>query len=47
LNKGAKILYGGRPIDAVPGGHYVTPAIVSAKNHYPVVQQETFAPILY
>jgi aldehyde dehydrogenase (NAD+) len=46
-SQGAKILYGGRPTDAVPGGHYVTPAIVSAKNHYPIVQEETFAPILY
>jgi aldehyde dehydrogenase (NAD+) len=46
-SQGAKILYGGRPVDAVPGGHYVTPAIVSAKNHYPIVQEETFAPILY
>jgi aldehyde dehydrogenase (NAD+) len=46
-SQGGRLLYGGQPIDAVPGGHYVTPAIVSAKNHYPVVQQETFAPILY
>ena len=28
-------------------GCYVKPAIVEAKNHYAIVQQETFAPILY
>lgn len=25
----------------------MTPAIVEAQNHYPIVQQETFGPILY
>ena len=29
------------------GGLYVTPCIAAAENHYPVVQDETFAPILY
>ena len=28
-------------------GCYVKPAIVEAENHYPIVQEETFAPILY
>lgn len=28
-------------------GCYVKPAIAEAKNHYQIVQQETFAPILY
>ncbi len=28
-------------------GCYVKPAIAEVKNHYPIVQQETFAPILY
>lgn len=45
--QGGRLLYGGQTINPVPGGHYVTPAIVSAENHYPIVQQETFAPILY
>jgi aldehyde dehydrogenase (NAD+) len=31
----------------VEGGHYVTPAIVEAENHFQMVQEETFAPILY
>jgi aldehyde dehydrogenase (NAD+) len=39
------VLYGGR---VLPGpGHFVEPAIVKAKNDWPVVQRETFAPILY
>ena len=28
-------------------GNYVTPAIVEAENDYEIVQEETFAPILY
>ena len=30
-----------------PGGHYVRPCIASAKNAFSIVQEETFAPILY
>jgi aldehyde dehydrogenase (NAD+) len=30
-----------------PGGGYVTPAIVEARNDFAIVQEETFAPILY
>lgn len=45
IKQGGKILYGGH---ALPGpGHFVEPTIVSAKNHWKIVQQETFAPILY
>ena len=42
-SQGGKLLYGGRPIR----GCYVQPAIVEAQNHYPLVREETFAPILY
>ncbi len=47
--EGGNILYGG---DVLKGkgytsGCYVRPAIVEAKNHYKIVQEETFAPILY
>jgi aldehyde dehydrogenase (NAD+) len=28
-------------------GYYVQPTLVRAQNHWPVVQRETFAPILY
>ncbi len=46
-SQGGQLLYGGHPTEPVSGGHYMTPAIVAAKNHYPIVQEETFAPILY
>ncbi|MCA8981393.1 MAG: aldehyde dehydrogenase family protein [Planctomycetes bacterium] len=29
------------------GGNYVVPALMRAENHYPMVQDETFAPVLY
>jgi len=48
--EGGQLLRGGRPI-ALKGhlaeGLFVEPAIVRAENHYPTVQEETFAPILY
>jgi aldehyde dehydrogenase (NAD+) len=34
-------------VDAVPGGHYVRPAIVEVPAQHGTVLQETFAPILY
>ena len=53
LNKvkeqGGTLLWGGETLDG-PGyqsGCYVRPAIVAAENHYPIVQEETFGPILY
>ncbi len=47
-SQGGEILYGGEPItEGVPGGNYVRPALCLAKNEYPIVQEETFAPILY
>ena len=30
-----------------PGGFFVEPTLVGAQNHLPIVQSETFAPILY
>lgn len=47
-NEGGKILFGGEPVtEGVPGRNYVMPALCEAKNEYPIVQEETFAPILY
>jgi aldehyde dehydrogenase (NAD+) len=48
-NEGREILYGGEPLEGpeFPGGHYVRPCIASVKNSFAVVQEETFAPILY
>jgi aldehyde dehydrogenase (NAD+) len=47
--EGGEILYGGEPLegDEYPGGHYVRPCIAAARNDYSIVQEETFAPILY
>jgi aldehyde dehydrogenase (NAD+) len=42
---GGEILYGGNVIDS--SGSFVEPTIVRAENHYQIVQDETFAPILY
>ncbi|MCP9469665.1 MAG: aldehyde dehydrogenase family protein [Nitrospira sp.] len=43
--EGGEILYGGHVLNRT--GHFVEPTIVRAKNHWPIVQRETFAPILY
>jgi aldehyde dehydrogenase (NAD+) len=47
--EGGELLFGGEPLDGseYPGGHYVKPCIASAKNEFDIVQEETFAPILY
>jgi aldehyde dehydrogenase (NAD+) len=47
--EGGKIVYGGEPLegDEYPGGHYVKPCIAAVKNDFSIVQEETFAPILY
>jgi aldehyde dehydrogenase (NAD+) len=47
--EGGKILYGGETLDgaAHPGGHYVRPCVAEARNEFAIVQEETFAPILY
>jgi aldehyde dehydrogenase (NAD+) len=41
--EGGKLVCGGEKL----GGGYVTPAIALAKNHFKIVQTETFAPLLY
>ena len=47
--EGGKILYGGDVLSGseYPGGQYVRPCIAEAENHFHIVQEETFAPILY
>jgi aldehyde dehydrogenase (NAD+) len=42
---GADIIYGGEVLKRK--GYFVEPVIVCAENHWPLVQRETFAPILY
>lgn len=43
--EGGELVCGGEQLDR--DGFYVTPAIVKAKNEFEIVQNETFAPILY
>ncbi len=47
--QGGEILCGGEKLSGAnyPGGHYITPCIAAAKNEFPIVQEETFGPILY
>ncbi len=47
--EGGKIIYGGKVLSGkgYGSGCYVEPAIAEVKNHYSIVQEETFAPILY
>jgi aldehyde dehydrogenase (NAD+) len=42
---GGEVLYGGRTLEQP--GNYVEPTIIRAKNEWPIVQSETFAPVLY
>ena len=46
---GGKVLYGGERLEGqdYPGGLYITPCLAEAENHWELVQEETFAPILY
>ncbi|MFC2082097.1 aldehyde dehydrogenase family protein [Bacteroidota bacterium] len=47
--EGGKIIFGGEVLEenGFESGCYVRPAIVEAENHYKIVQEETFAPIVY
>ena len=43
--EGGNILFGGT---VLPGpGHFVEPTLVHAKPHWPILQRETFGPLLY
>jgi L-aminoadipate-semialdehyde dehydrogenase len=42
---GGELLYGGKVLKRP--GNFVEPAIVRARNEWPIVQTETFAPVLY
>lgn len=44
--EGGTIVCGGDVLENLEG-HYVKPAICEVENHYEIVQNETFAPILY
>ncbi len=42
---GGEVMCGGQAIEGA--GFYVEPTIIKAENHWDIVQEETFAPILY
>ena len=45
--QGGKIIYGGDILDGYPSELYVRPALAEVENHWSIVQEETFAPLLY
>lgn len=47
--EGGRIIFGSEILDGkgFESGCYVQPTIVEAENHFKIVQEETFAPILY
>mgnify|MGYP000075437047 CR=1 FL=1 len=48
-DQGGKVLYGGAVLEGAgyESGCYVQPTLCEVQNDYPIVQSETFAPILY
>jgi aldehyde dehydrogenase (NAD+) len=49
LIEGGNVLYGAGIVTdkGLDSGNYVLPTIIEAENHYEIVQEETFVPILY
>jgi aldehyde dehydrogenase (NAD+) len=47
--QGCRLVYGGKVLtgEGYESGCYVVPAIVEAENRFPIVQEETFGPLLY
>ncbi|MCF8231067.1 MAG: aldehyde dehydrogenase family protein [Bacteroidales bacterium] len=46
--EGGKVIFGGEKVEDSAGvGTYVVPAIAEVENKYEIVQEETFAPLLY
>ncbi len=47
--EGGKIIFGGKVLsgEGFESGCYVEPVLAEVENHYGIVQEETFAPILY
>ncbi len=47
--EGGKVIFGGEALsgEKYESGTFVVPAIAEVENHYKIVQEETFAPVLY
>lgn len=43
--EGGEVVYGGKVLPWA--GHFVEPTLVRAKPHWPIIQRETFGPLLY
>ncbi|MDR3629447.1 MAG: aldehyde dehydrogenase family protein [Desulfocapsaceae bacterium] len=49
-NQGGTLVFGGKVLEGAPYDAsccYVQPTLAEVQNHFPIVQEETFAPILY
>lgn len=46
VEEGGRVVCGGEAVKELEG-NYVKPALCEVENHYEIVQEETFAPILY
>jgi aldehyde dehydrogenase (NAD+) len=48
-NEGGNVVFGGEVLEGkeYASGCYVTPCIIEAENYFKIVQEETFAPIVY
>jgi len=49
VKQGGKIIYGGKRLvgNGFQSGCFVEPALAEVKNRFPIVQEETFGPLLY
>ena len=45
--QGGKVIFGGKVLTGFGSDCYVEPAVAEVENHFPIVQDETFAPLLY
>jgi len=47
--EGGRVIFGGEKLEGegYESGCYVMPSLAEVKNHYSIVQEETFAPLLY
>jgi len=47
--EGGKVIFGGKVLEGekYSSGNFVVPVIAEVENHFEIVQEETFAPILY
>ena len=47
ISQGGQVLYGGAVLKDMPSGNFVEPTIILSSRDMPIVQEETFAPIVF